>query len=234
VVDLSCHLDPPAGHAWNRYTQLHAQGRRREALSVLEEFVAEVREYTSDRRTRLVEALCQQTVDVGRIDLLREPLLTELLFPELRAGREARRPPYAKRIAKLADRIVGLPRGLATLGLQELRVDQLLDEALELEPGDAEVLDLQIRWYEHALEYCTHELPSGILEEPEGFRQLIEGFERALISSGRSAAFAEQLAKWRFHCDAWEDYRARRNEYVDYPDYLLKNRRATDAGKTHE
>ena len=229
MADLSPYLDPAAAGRWDEYVRLHRQGRRKESFAALDGFVAATRDYSEARKERLVESLCRQTVDVGRDDLLRQPLLTELIFPQLRLARDARRPLAAKRIAKLRDRIVGLRGGLKSLGLEALRIDDLLREAIEVDPSDAEARTLLIEDLRYWLDYYVHEVPSGVLAKPEDFRQDLGEFEQLVDSAGRSPEFAEQLVGWRFHCHAWADYCSRRPRFSDYPDYLVKAGR-TDLG----
>jgi hypothetical protein len=130
VLDLGHILEVAELARWRVYETLYQAGRRREVLDALARFVDAVKRYPGDRRARFVDSLCRQTVDVGRTDLLRQPLLIEVLSPALRRGREGRVRGYAKRIAKLGDRIFGLHGGPEALGLMpEMDFDDLLREA---------------------------------------------------------------------------------------------------------
>jgi hypothetical protein len=223
MIDLAFHLQPREAQVWRHYVSLHEAGRRKEALGTLAEFVEAVTAYDDEAKAALVEALCRQTVDVGRMELLHEPLLTRFVFPELRKGREQRKAPFAKRIALFHDRICSLRKGVEILGLTTFEPDSLLREAIEVDPSDMQARDLLIERLRRSLDYYVHEVPAGILVPPEQFCAELTEFRELVIAAGRQALHRQELEEWQLHCDAWTDYLSRRDAFESYYDYLVQH-----------
>jgi hypothetical protein len=223
-------LAPPDQTRWRAYLELRAGGQRRAALAALGELLAAVRAYPEPRRRAWAVALSRARWDEGHLATLPYPLLEQVVAPELRRGVAAGEPD-ALRWAGAALRRGDVPsrRARALVGRDALDAEALLREALAADPDDArargELLALLARWFE----YAVHELPTGLLADPEAFLRELDDFERLCAAQG-TARYTEALRGWRFHGEAWADYERRRAAFRDYPDYLARVHGAAQEG----
>jgi hypothetical protein len=121
---------------------------------------------------------------------------------------------------------MGVPGAPAAAGLH--RGDSqttLYREALEVDPTDARAREGLIKCLHSQLDYCFHEVPSGVLaraDEMDEVHQMIGDFQKLLVTAGRTHEYDDEIEWWSFHCNAWADYLSRRSNFAGYPDHLIK------------
>ena len=159
---------------------------------------------------------------------LRYPLLVELVLPELLDGYRFHRTNCARWLALFSLNSSGSINGvtyeeLRLRGLPELYPSQLLREALALDPDDAQAAHALLCHLEERFYYWTHHVPDGVLtDDTVTWRRELDEFERlvARYQTGRDYAF--ELRGWRLHCDAWEEFLERGDEFDSYADFLAR------------
>lgn len=234
MSDPAEHLDEHEQQLWIRYTRQDATGLRKDALASLHEFIEAVHSYPAERRTAWVEAIAAEHWSApafpfieGKLSL-RHPLLVELIFPELLAGYRAHRANCARWLALFSLTPTGGVNAetydqLRLRGMPEWYPAQLFREALVLDPGDTQAAHALIRHLEDQFDYWTHHVPDYVLtDDTASWRRELDEFERLIerYPTGRDYAF--ELSGWRLHCDAWEEFLQRRDEFENYAEYLAQ------------
>lgn len=96
-------------------------------------------------------------------------------------------------------------------------------EALALDPSDTSAAHTLISYLEETFNYWTHELPAYVLaDDTAGWRAELDEFERLVERYPPSRGFDFELQLWRFHCDAWEEYRGLEDEFGSYQAFLAQ------------
>ncbi|MDP9352791.1 MAG: hypothetical protein M3P51_14810, partial [Chloroflexota bacterium] len=200
---------------------------RKSALRTLDAFVQQLEVAAPERRSEWVHAFCRAIWDRGVPEPVQQPLLVRVILPELRRGYEAQRTPYARWIAQFRQEIWGSWRqSLGALGFSEFWAEDLLREALRLDPHDSLARRELISVLESALDYYIHEVPSGVLAEPHTFRQELAEFEQLVAIEGLTDRYERALGEWRFHCEEWARYLEQRDQFLDYEEYLSRSVRS--------
>jgi hypothetical protein len=223
--DAESLLHPPERALWRDYLSNSARGLRDRALQILKVFVSQVQAYPAQERQAWVDAWCRAYLDEETELSLRYPLFAHVIGPELRRGYEVGEPNYARWLARISQTGVVHPQRLAEmLGRPNISTQDLLRDALRVDPTDRRAARWLAKDMARAFEYYTHEVPLGVLADPASFRQELDEFERLVAGQGLADRYAVALRHWRFHCEGWADYLRRRSEFVNYADYLSRMR----------
>jgi hypothetical protein len=71
------------------------------------------------------------------------------------------------------------------------------------------------------LDYWTHHVPDGVLtDDIATWRRELDEFEGLIESYPTGCDYSFELSGWRLHCDAWEEYLGRRDEFASYAHFL--------------
>ncbi len=178
---------------YQEFQRLLAEGRRPEASSALQRFIAS---FTPDDDRRAWVRSFLESGDFGH--RIRHELYEHLIFPVLLDGYRRSEVWSTFWLAKTAQNLYAS----AALHAQiEYRSEQqLLREAYELEPENAGIrkslLGALLRWFA----YCQHEWPTGILfgvdgATPEECKQLLEevSFARTLDVDAENEPFLREF-----------------------------------------
>jgi hypothetical protein len=234
MLDPARYLDEAAQQLWADLARHEEGGLRKDALASLEQFIATVNGYVPERRAAWVEAICTEHWSVptfpfisGKLKL-RHPLLVEVVFPVLLSGYRAGRPNYARWLALFSLTRSGAVDGetygeLRLRGLPEWYPPQLLREAIRLDENDRQAALALILHLEERNYYWTHHVPIGVLtEDTAGWRRELAEFECLIERYPPGREYAFELRRWRFHCDAWEEFLQRRDEFRSYEEFLAQ------------
>jgi hypothetical protein len=235
------HLDEQERQLWADYAGQDAAGLRKDALATLREFIASVRTYPPGRRAAWVEAICAEHWSVpafpgneGKLRLLegklrlRYPLRVELILPELLEGYRVQRANYARWLALFSLTPWGgidaqIHRELQLHGLPEWYPPQLLREALALDAADTQAAHALLLHLDHKFWYWTHHVPDFVLtDDTATMRRELDEFERLAERYPTGLDYAFEVSGWRLHCEAWEEFLERRDEFDCYADFLAQ------------
>jgi hypothetical protein len=232
MADVSEHLRDPDRALWATYQDQEARGLRKQALATLREIVDAIRAYPPERRTAWVETICaDHWRDAwypwfeGRLTL-RNPLLVDVILPELLEGYEQQRPNSARWLALFSLTSTGNVNAeiydeLRLRGMPEWYPVDALREAIALDPLDRQAAHALIRHLEATFDYATHEVPRGVLiDDTEIWRRELDEFEGLIERYPTDRDYSFELAGWRLHCDAWPKYLERRDEFASYAEFL--------------
>jgi hypothetical protein len=232
--EAAAELDERERKLWLEYVRLDTGGRRNEALVSLRHLIEGVHRYQPQQRTAWVEAICTEhwsgpvfPAIEGKL-LLRHPLLVELVFPDLLEGHRAGRPGYARWLALFSLTPTG---GIDAKAYDELRLRgmpedypaQLLWEALALDANDTQAAHALLRHLEDKFDYRTHHVPEFVIaDEATEWRRELEEFERLSEQHPTGHDYGFELAGWRLHCEAWEEFLDCSDEFDSYADFLAQ------------
>lgn len=222
VVDARTLLEQAECELWDTYRERESAGLRPQALATLGELIDRVLAYPSGRRRSWVEAVAAEHWGVsldrsmrGALQL-RQPLIAQVILPELLEGYRAGRPHYARWIALFALE----SRGGVRIDDDDLEPDQLLREALAADPEDAQAAHALIHHLAGGFEYLVHELPHVVLtDDTAAWRSELDEFERLFARHPTGWDYTLELRDWKAHCDAWEEY-LRRDDSSSYAEFL--------------
>ena len=244
MVEALEHLDERERQLWEDYERQEDAGLRPAALQTLSRFIEAVRSYPEPRRRSWVEACCRtywddyDAVSEGwNRRRIRHPLVSDLILPALLDGYRAREPNYARWLGQFA--ISGVIRGagvtppeavapalydeLRYLGMGKFEPSDLLREALHQAPSDARAAQTLIAFLEEKFDYWTHHVPDYVLtDDTETWRAELDEFEQLAKRYPPARDFEFELRFWRFHCDAWDEFRAREAEFGSYAAFLAE------------
>lgn len=236
MPDAANHLDEHERQLWVDYMREEASGVRKNALGLLHEFIAAVRSYAPERRVAWVEAICADHWSAAAFPFiegklrLRHPILVELIFPELLEGYRTGRANCARWLALFSLTPWGGVNAetyeqLRLHGMPERYPEPLLREALALDPADTQAAHALICHLEDRFCYWTHHVPDFVLtDDTATWRRELDEFERLVRSYPTGRDYAFELSGWRLHCDAWEEFLERREEFDRYADFLAQRR----------
>lgn len=228
------HLDEHERQLWDDYMRQDAAGLRTDALASLRDFIAAVRRYPPERRAAWVEAICAEHWNAPTFPFfegkfsLRYPLLVELIFPELLEGYPTHHANYARWLALFSITSTGginaeTYDALRLRGLPEWYPPQLLREALTLDPDDTQAAHTLIRHLDNQFDYWTHHVPDFVLtDDTATWRRELDEFERLIERYPIGRDYTFELRGWRLHCDAWEEFLKRGEEFNSYADFLAQ------------
>jgi hypothetical protein len=206
-------LDEPGQKLYATWRVARDRGLQREAQRLLDIVIARLERFPPEHRRAWVERASSLVCDSPGVDPARErwrwfelPMLRRVVLPELLAGFEAGRAGCARWLACLPP---AGPRGPLhdAYYAGERTEGWYLERALERDPGDARARDLLIDDVDGGMDYVLHELPAGVLQDPDELQHDLAVFERAARDAGRLDEFGDRLPHWRFHADAARRYR---------------------------
>lgn len=228
------HLDATGVEAWQQFKHCEQAGLRAAMLTALRDFIAIVNGYPPPQRRLWVEALCNMHWGVSRFPqgiegtlMLRHPLLVEVVYPELLEGYREGRPGYARWLTLFTLTPSGGIDGRAYVelrlrGMPDSYPGALAREALRLEPANEQALHALLLYLTYQFAYWTHEVPRGVLtDDTAAWRADLDEFEQLIEHYGSAGRdYSADLAFWRFHCDAWEDYLEHSHQHANYEEFL--------------
>lgn len=234
MSDPGDHLREQERKLWATYLRQEREGRRKEALATLREFIDAVRRYPASSRAAWVDGICMQHWGEAEYPwfegatTLRHPLLSELVLPQLVEGYRVHRPHNVRWLALFSLTSTGNIRAdtydeLRLQGMPEWFPPDLLREAIATDPSDQQAAHALIRHLEASFDYATHEVPRGVLiDDIDAFRNELDEFEGLIerYPTGRDYGF--ELAGWRLHCEAWGEYLKRGDEFGSYAEFLAQ------------
>ncbi|MDA0181807.1 hypothetical protein OJ997_16005 [Solirubrobacter phytolaccae] len=203
-------LTPDERRSWRSFVELHDEGRRTEALTALDALVTSLGGDDA-RRDRFAEALAVAWIDPlepgeHAPTLLRHPLWQRVLLPHL------------ERRVDSADgaRRLGIVLATGSVARTDLDERDLLRRAAEQETVGTQsrrwLLDTLLK----DLEYAFHELPAGVLAEPEELESDADWLQRLASELQREDELRPVVDYVRQHAAASRAFRRRTDRSVSY------------------
>lgn len=96
------------------------------------------------------------------------------------------------------------------------------EEAYKIEKRK-ETLDLLLNRIAQDLDYYIHEVPFGIIVEPEVFDEEVGLFKKYYNLLDDKSLWTSKLEEWGMLAFHWKKQLSNRNRYSNFEDYLTKN-----------
>ncbi len=230
---LTNTLAPAQAALWRDYLIAEARGLRTEALATLRVFVSALQNGPAEERQAFAAEFCRLVADAGVTLPRREPLFAGLLAPYLVSAHEQGESGASRRRAYFQDEFAKRPPS-ECLRLPSASPIDLLRQALEENPADAQAREMLLRHLEYHFNYAVHEVPAGVLESAKGAtvaqcREMEEDlalFREVAEAHGVTAQYEADIQEWAFHFRGYADYLTHRTQYENYADYIERHTQA--------
>jgi hypothetical protein len=211
-------LTPDERRSWRAYVELHEAGRRSEALAELDAFLEALAAAGRERRDTFADSLAGAWLDPLEPSdrpptLVRYPLVRDVLFPYLLARLAS--PAGARRMAILLLSGVVAPREWQQLP-EGRSPTALLQRVAAEDSGDTQARKWLLDRVLRSLGYAFHELPAGVLADPEELESDAQWLERLAPEFGRERELAPLVAYTREQAAVVRDFRRRTDRSTSY------------------
>ncbi len=224
------HLPETVGQLWQDYISIEtAGGAQADRMAALNAFLAALKPYPVDVYRPWAINLCRQAVDYHNEPVpIRLPLFRDALFPALLEGLKSGDANCVRWMGGLSYHLSNCPRQTAQLQEMSIQPYDLLRLAIAKNPADRIAMLLQIKVIHEWLSYVIHEIPSGIICEPdksvaECCREYSEDaheLEDLANRAGVIADHAEFISTCKYHFRHYPQYDQMREQFNGYGDYL--------------
>ncbi len=109
-----------------------------------------------------------------------------------------------------------------TISCRNFSTQSFFIKSYHIEP-DQKTLDLLLDRLAQDIFYAMHELPTGILVEPDIFINDIKEFEFYFEKSNKKAKWESYLHKWKSMGQHWKEYSENKSNYKGFKHYLDLN-----------
>ena len=211
---------------WDRYNQVRTAGAKKQANQILNTFIECFKNQTAEVRAAFVEEVCTQVWDAianapddywlcgGYISTFNLPVHIQVPFVE-----EVLTPELVHRLR------VNAKDASTMRWFGEFSSMSLYEQSYAIQK-DQTTLRKIIVSYMKSLGYDCHEMPSGVLSEPEVMSQNVakaRDYLEQLEPSTLKDKWNERLLEYEQIAVYWEDYNKHRSLYNDFRHYLTVN-----------
>lgn len=222
---------------WERYNEIRSSGDKKTANRVLDDFIPKIREEDYATRKDFVDEICEAFLDdeiaanngekvSAKKIRIQHPLFKEIVLPILIEEYKNKSAKHTRWIGQFEQFIYSDWKATNAftkeIGKEDFISTDFFEESFHLEESQ-KTLDLLLDRLARSLNYCIHEVPFGILAEPDDFEEEINLFKKYHAFSGKKEIWTEKLAELESLAFHWRAYREREDEYAGFVDYLEKN-----------
>jgi hypothetical protein len=158
---------------------------------------------------------------------IRLPLFRRVLLPALVEGIKQRRPGCARQLAHFSTLLLHARVEATAAGLPpNLRDNEdLLAEALRVDPADTRARRKLVRAYADALDFSIHEAPDYVIaDSPQRCEELLDllaAFRRHVDLLSEAESYRDLIHECDRHFRAWRDYLVAGRPGGSYEKYLM-------------
>lgn len=229
-IDL---LEEDERRLWQQYEiQLERGQRKTSASGTLQSLITGLKSYRPEQTKVWIEAFCREVFDEQTRDRIPQPLFVELILPELKRGFDKAELPYARWIAQAAPYIYRAtkqkPEISGLIDFNKITPCDFYEVAIQHDPSDNIAQQALITDLSRNFDYYIHEVPTGLLCKPDVFQVELAKFAALIKLTGLLEKYEKKFVLWQFHCQAWANYLAYKQEFANYAEYLGKNSNGFD------
>jgi hypothetical protein len=233
--ELNVAMDSDIERLWDVYTTTERVRIRPESLKALEAFIERFLSLEEQERISWARSFSLRA-EAGNSDVpVRMPLFSRIIFPVLLAGIESGEPDSARCLASFSQLLYQAKECQERLA-PELRTERgLLNLAVRQHPGDLRARERLVNVIASALEYSTHELPTGVVHEADGATieqcdELVsdlEAFRSHLHITGQLPQYKDLIEECDFHFKTYRDYLKEGCPGHSYEQFFSRRRRSS-------
>ena len=234
---------------WEQYNQVRTSGFKKQANQILNTFLECFKKQTVEVRATFVENLCTELLDrfssspndfwlstngtdVSGLPIrIQFPLFRDAVLPELLGRFNAGDAKATRWLGQLGQffycdkRLWKLTCEELDLPWPETNTSFFFEKSYAINK-DQITLQFIVSMYLGSLEYDCHEIPYGLLCEPEEMNRTVaesRDYWRQLDPSELKDKWNEQLIEYERIAFCWDDYITHKFLYDDFYDYMIKN-----------
>ena len=225
---------------WIKYNELRIAGDRKSANQLLAEFIITLKQQDKSTIENFVDQICSLTLEIDKqvlanngtevsnnLTRIQHPLFKEIILPVLTEKFLTNSPKHIKWIGQL-EQFFYSDYSLTTNFLNQLSIEGFFEtryffEKSFLLENKQDTLTLLLNRIAQDIDYYTHEVPSGVIVEPEVLDQELTYFTKYWELSENKHLWERNLNAWKFIAKHWRLYRDLQNQYDSFSDYLQKN-----------
>lgn len=225
---------------WIKYNDARVVGDKKSANKLLLDYIAFLKKQDSSTIESFVDEICSLTLDkdnqvlsnngtdVSDIEIrIQHPLFKEIILPILADKYKSNSPRHIKWIGQL-EQFFYSDHSTTTNFLNQLNIDGQFETRYFFEKSFSldnkqNTLTLLLTRIAQDINYYTHEVPIGVILEPDVFDQELMVFKKYFKLSENKHLWENNLKEWELIAKHWRLYLESRNKYVNFKDYLHKN-----------
>ena len=215
---------------WDNYNQVKNSGDRKLANKLLVDFISELKRQSISTTDNFVDKICElafnsDTAKVASTDQnIQHPLFKEIILPRLIEQYKNNSPKHIKWIGQFEQRFYS-DHSMTTKFLKDLGIEGYFDTNYFLEKSflidnNQTTLDLLLDRIAKDINYDIHEVPLGVLVDPEVFDKELNYFKTYWKQSDKKNIWKDILVEWENVAFHWRTYFAMQDKYSGFEDYL--------------
>lgn len=214
----------PMWQAYAEYLRLRGIGLRRDALATLNGFIETSAHWPFEEKLRFAQWIARQNdLPVNNNNLLPPPLIKRWFAATVDAY--LAQAPDSSEAHFLCAMLVVCAIGSRPPGTKTPNMLDLLERAVELDPGNAKARKAFIEWTHYFVEGDQHELPWGYIgavDKDLGAVETALAMLPAIAPSRWRDEMQEGLTQFKAAAEAWQAYKSKART-VDFADWCIKN-----------
>ena len=225
---------------WDKYNQIRVAGDKKTANRLLTKYIDLLKKQDEKTIKIFVDNLCGSTLDTdnqvisnngtevsGKDTRIQHTLFKEIILPILKDQYKNGSPKHIKWIGQL-EQFFYSDNSTTTAFLKDLNIPGHFETRHFLEKSFAidnnqKTLTLLLNRIAQDISYYTHEVPRGVLVDPEILDKELMTFRQYWKQSNTKNIWDVVLTEWELIAKHWKLYLATQVKYDNFENYLATN-----------
>ena len=239
-LENKMNMKPELRNIWKNYNQTRISGDKKTANKLLQKYIDILKNENYSVREEFVDEICSAVLETKDNIIanngtevsdneyrIQHPLFKEIILPILIVKYKMNSAQHIKWIGQL-EQFFYSDSQISKKFLDEIGIEDYFSTSFFFEKSfsidrSQKTLDLLLKRYARDLEYYVHEVPFGVLIEPDIFDEEIKLFETYYEQFDKKGIWTARLNEWKLISLHWRTYLSSRSEYVNFEDYLNRN-----------
>jgi len=225
---------------WEKYNQIRISGDKKTATKILNDFIASVKQNDYNTIKDFVNQICEIVLENNNSIIfnngtfasnqsvrIQHQLFTEIILPILIDEFKNNSAKHIKWIGQLEQFFHSDNRARTKLN-SELNLDynfttkHFFEKSYLIDKNQI-TLNLLLNSISQEISFDIHELPIGVLANPEEFEQEINYFKKYFECSENKSFWEKSLTRWENISKHWTFYFENKNNSQNFQNYLEQN-----------
>jgi len=225
---------------WEKYNQVRVAGDKKSANKLLVDYIGLLKKQDEKDIKIFVDNICSLTLDtddkiiynngteVSDKDVrIQHPLFKEIILPILKNQYKKGSAKHIKWIGQL-EQFFYSDNAITNTFLKELNIvghfetRHFFEKSFALD-NNQKILNLLLNRIAQEINYYTHEVPIGVLVDPEVLDKELLIFRQYLQQSDTKNIWEVVLTEWELIAKHWTIYLATQDKYDNFQNYLTTN-----------
>jgi len=225
---------------WDKYNQVRVAGDKKTANKLLADYIVLLKKQDEKTIKNFVDNICSSTLDTdnqvianngtevsAKDTRIQHPLFKEIILPILKDRYKKGSSKHIKWIGQL-EQFFYSDNATTTAFLKELNIighfetRHFFEKSFALD-NNQKTLTLLLNRIAQDINYDTHEVPIGVLVDPEVLDKELMIFRQYWQQSGTKSIWEVVLTKWELIAKHWTLYLGTHDKYDNFENYLKTN-----------